>query len=79
MDFAVPVNHRVKNQKKRNERQIFRSCQRTEEAVEHEGDSDTSCEWRFWNVPQRLGKWTRRIGYLRTNRGYPDYSILKIG
>ena len=35
---------------------IPRSCQRAEEAVEHEGDSEINCKWCPWNGPQSLGK-----------------------
>ena len=31
--------------------QIIGSFQRTEKVVEHEGDSDTNCNWVTWNSP----------------------------
>ena len=46
--------------------------------MEHEGDSDTSCGWCIWNIPQRIGERTGRLQNKSTSRDYPDYSI-KIG
>ena len=46
--------------------------------MEHESKSDTNCSLRTWNSPQRLGKWTERIGNKWTNRDHPDYDIVDI-
>ena len=42
MDFVVPQSE---NQGKRKERQILRSCQRTEKVVEHKDDGNTNCNY----------------------------------
>ena len=47
--------------------------------MEHEGDSDTNCNWHTQNNPQTLGKSTGRIENLRMSRDQPNYSIVKIG
>ena len=46
--------------------------------MENKGDSDTNCYCCNRNNPQRIGKGTRRPENKRTNRGHPDYSIIKI-
>ena len=74
MDFAVPVDHRVKNQRKRKERQLLRSFQRTKKAVEHASNGDSSGNWRALNDPRR-----KKIGNQRSNRDHHNYSIVEIG
>ena len=49
------------------------SCQRTEEAVEHEGDVDTNCSGNTWKVSQGAGKKIGGIGEQRKKRDYPDH------
>ena len=44
------------NKRKRKERQIFRSCRWTINAVEHEGDSDTNRIWSLERSPTAC-KW----------------------
>ena len=36
--------------------------------MEHESDSDTSCNWSTWNKPQVFGKGTGGLGNKRTMR-----------
>ena len=36
-------------ERKRNDRQILGSCQRTVNVVEYGGDGGTSCSWCTWN------------------------------
>ena len=62
MDFAVSVNHRVKVKKKQKERQVLRPFQRTNKAMEHEGDSDTNLNGRTWNGLKSHGKGNERLG-----------------
>ena len=45
VDFAVITDQRGKIRKKRKKRQVVGPCQRSNKAVEHKGDSDTSCDW----------------------------------
>ena len=77
MDFAVPVEQRVKG--KRKKRQVLWPCLRTKIAVKHQGDGDTNCKCRTLNGPQLFEKVTERVRNRRTNRDYPDYSIVEIG
>ena len=46
--------------------------------MEHEGDSNTNCNWYTWNNPQKIGKRTGKLGNKRTSRDHPDYSVIKI-
>ena len=46
--------------------------------MEHEGGNDTSCKWRTWNDPQRIGKGTGKLRNQRASREHPDYCIIKI-
>ena len=66
------------NERKGKDRQIPGSCQRAEEADEHEGDGDTNCSWCPWNGPQEPGKETGWIGDQRKNRYHLDYITIKI-
>ena len=54
MDTAVLAGHWVKIKENEKKRQILRSYQRTEKAMEHESDGDTSCNQVTWNNLQRL-------------------------
>ena len=40
------------NKTKQKNRQILGPCLRTKKAVEHEGDSDTNCNWELGTVPK---------------------------
>ena len=44
-----------------------------------DGDVDTSCNWRAWNNPKRIGGETGELGNKRTRGDHPDYTIIKIG
>ena len=44
--------------------------------MEHEGDSDTNCNWHASNSLQKLSKGVRRDGNWRLNQDLP--SIVKI-
>ena len=46
MDFAVPVDHRVKIK---------------ESEKKDEGDGNTNCNWCTWNGPQKLGKKLKQL------------------
>ena len=46
--------------------------------MEHEGDSDTSCNWCTWHNPRRIGKETGRLGKKRKNNRL-DFRIIKVG
>ena len=75
----MPSQRTTENQRKRKERQVFRRCQRSKKAVEHEGDSDTNYNWRTWNGSQRFDKETGRLENRRTNRDHQVHHIVEIG
>ena len=55
VDSAFPQREnqrKQKKKKKKKKRHVFRSCQRTEKAVEHEVGGDISCDWCTWNRPK---------------------------
>ena len=37
------------NKRKRKDKQIIGTCQKTEKAIEDEGEGDSNCNWRTWN------------------------------
>ena len=74
-----PIKPLSENQRKWKERQALRSCQRTKKAMEHEGISNTSCNWCTQNNLKRLGKGAGRVGNQRTSRNHPNYRNVKIG
>ena len=74
VNFNVSLKH-CENQRKQKQRQVFRHCQRSMKAEEHESDGDTNCSWRN---SQRLGKGTGRVTKKRTNRDNPKYSMVDI-
>ena len=78
MDFAVPADHREKNKHLRKAGQVLGPCQRTKEAMELEGGSDTSCNWCTRNDRQRFGKEARRVRNRRTSRDHSNSNITKI-
>ena len=47
--------------------------------MKYESDGDTDSNWCPWNGPERLCKWTGKVGNRRTDRHYSNYSIPKIG
>ena len=53
--FYYSCGPQSKNKRNQKERQIIRSCLRTEKAVEYENDSDTNCCWCTVNSHQILG------------------------
>ena len=68
------------NQRRRKERQVLRFCHRTEKAIEHEGDCNTSCNWCAFNDPHRLCKAAARgDGNRRSSGDHSNYNIVKVG
>ena len=68
MDFAIPVDHRVKINKNKNKKNKYLDLAREQKkTVKHKGDDNTSCNWCTWNVLQKLGKETGRVGNQRIN------------
>ena len=58
VNFDVSADNSVKIQNEKKNKQILGSYQRTENVVEHEGDSDTHCSLRTWNCLPGPGKET---------------------
>ena len=79
MDFVVPTNQRAKIIEREKINRYLSTAKKTQPAVEHESDGDTSDSCWTWNGPHRLGHKTERIGNQRKNREFPDQSIGKIG
>ena len=46
--------------------------------MQHESDSDTSCNWRAWHSHQRTDKETGVLRNKRMSGDHPNYSIGKI-
>ena len=70
--------------KRQFQKQILRPFQSTKkvmehEAVEHENDDDTNCNWCAWNNTIRLGKKAGRVEIRKTGRDHPKNSTVKIG
>ena len=70
---------RNENKRKQKARQVLELFERIKNALEDEGDGDTSCDWCTRNGPQKLGKGAGRVGNWRTNQDHPNYSIVDIG
>ena len=47
--------------------------------MEHEGGSDTNCNWRPRYDYQKTGTGTGRFGNKRMSGDHPNYSIVEIG
>ena len=54
VDFDVSADHKVKIKENGKKWQIFRSCQGTKKAMEHEDGGDIYCNWYTWNIPKGL-------------------------
>ena len=46
--------------------------------MEHEGESDTNCNWSALSNPQIICKGSEKFGNKRTSKYHKDYSIIKI-
>ena len=73
MDFAIPMDHRVKKRKQNIDKNL--DLAREQKTVKHKGDSDTICSWCTWNSPQKFGKEILGIGSQRKNQDHPHHSI----
>ena len=56
VDFAVPVDNRVKVKKRWKAEQKPGPCQRTENVVDHEGNGDANHSWSPSNGPKEPGE-----------------------
>ena len=57
VDFDILAAHRVKIKENEKTRPVLRPCPGTKKAMEHEGDSDATCNWCTGNDPKGLIKW----------------------
>ena len=64
MDFAVPVDYRVKI-KENEKRQVHGLRQRTKKAIEHEDDGDTNYNKWTWSTTQTLGNNNNDKNYIK--------------
>ena len=60
VDFAIPVDHKIKIKANKRIKQIYGSYQRAEKAIEHDGN--TNYGWCPGNSPQKHGKEIRGTG-----------------
>ena len=72
MDFAVPADYRVKVKECQKSGQMLGHCQRDENVVNNEGDSDTNCNWCPCNGPQEPGNRSHWTGYYRNYQNHQD-------
>ena len=56
VDFAVPVDHRVKVKESKKINKYLDLVRKTEKTVEHKVEDRANCNWRPWNGPQSSGK-----------------------
>ena len=75
VDFAVPVDHRVKL-KESKKRVKCLDLARELKNMEHEEDGDTNYNWCVRNNPQRLDKMIERLGNQRTRGDHINYCII---
>ena len=64
--------------KRKRKRDKYPDLGRELKNMEHEGDSDTNCNWCTWNNPKRIGTGTGGLGNKRKNGDYSDNSIIRI-
>ena len=80
MNFAVPVDPRVKleeNEKKKDKYlDLARELKKT---VEHESDVYTNCDWCSCYSHRRIIKVTGGLGNKRTSGDHPNYYIIENG
>ena len=62
MDFAVPVDHRVKLKESEKRDKFLDLARGLKKTMEHESDSDTNSDWCTWDNLQWIGKGTGRLG-----------------
>ena len=79
VDFAVPVDHRVKIKGSEKRDNYQDHAGEVKIFMEHKGDGDTNCNRRTRNNPQRIVKGTRNLLNQWTTTDHPDYSIIMIG
>ena len=69
MDFAIPVDHRVKIKESKNIDKYLVLAKELKKSMEHKDDGNTSCNWCTWSGLQRLG-----IGNQKKNQDHPNKS-----
>ena len=66
MDFAVPVDYRVKLKECEKRDEYLDLARDLKKTIEHERDDNTNCYWRSWYSHQRIG--TRTEGRGKTHK-----------
>ena len=78
MDFALPVDYRMKIKETEKIIKCFKSCKRADKAVKYKDDDDTNDRWRIRNNPKGLGKLNGGTGNPIQNRDDSN-NFFKIG
>ena len=76
MDFAVPVDQRVKSKESEKDKYLNRAREMKKQWKESDGDAN--CNWCSWYSHQRIDTRTGEIGSNRMRRDHPNYSFIKI-
>ena len=61
MEFAIPVDHRVKNKELEKIDKYLDLSRELKKAMEHECDGNTNCNWCVWNDTKGLVKWLEEL------------------
>ena len=75
MEFAVPVNPRVKL-KEGEKKDKFQDLARE---LKHEREGNTNFKWSPWYRHQVFGTGTGKVGIKKSSGDHPNYSITEIG
>ena len=79
MDFAVPLDHRVKLRESEKNDRYLDLARELKKTMKCESNRDTNCNWRARYSLQRIGTGTGGLENKRTSWNHPIYSILEIG
>ena len=79
VDFAVPVNHRIKLKECEKKDKYLDLAKESKKNMEHAGDNYTNCNWCVWNSNYRITKGTGGLASWRMSRDNPNDSIIENG
>ena len=78
MDFGLPADYKVKLKESEKKNKYFDLARKLKKkTMEHEGDSYTNRDWRFWYSHQMVIKGTGRLGNKRTSGDHSNYYIIE--
>ena len=78
VNFAVPVDHRVKLIESENNDKYFNHARELKKTVEHESDVYTNCNWCSWCTHRRIKKGAGGLGNEGMRGDPPNYYIIEI-